>query len=75
MTLFQQQHTGVPQASILGPLLLNIYINDLPLTSNLFKLIIYADDTTLITSFDMSNCTSSHINKGLENISKWLKLN
>ena len=53
--------SGVPQGSILGTTRIDPrstfvhYIKDLPFASNLFKIIIYADDTTLITSFDMSN--------------------
>ena len=71
---------GVPQGSILGPLLFVVYINDIPQINSLAKFILYADDANIIITADSFEEIQSKIEILLENLQSWvynngLKLN
>ena len=67
---FGKVSCGVPQGSILGPLLLLIYVNVMPqaIKSNLF---LYADDSCLMYQHRDFNEIEKEVNKDFENVCNW----
>ena len=66
---------GVPQGSVLGPLLFLLFINDLPNASKHLKFYLFADDTNLYYDSETLDDVIKKVNKGLKHVKRWLDSN
>ena len=72
---FQPVTCGVPQGSVLGPLLFLLYINDMPFISRFINYILFADDTTGLYKSPSLDEAYSTIQKELDMLSTWFSSN
>ena len=66
---------GVPQGSILGPLLFVLYVNDLHTELEHCRVLMYADDTVIFYSNASSKNIEEIINKEVQRVADWLREN
>ena len=72
---FLRIECGVPQGSILGPILFILYINDLSRVSTKLKFLLYADDTNILYENTDANAIIKTINMEMPKIIEWFKSN
>ncbi len=66
---------GVPQGSILGPLLFILFINDLPLNINHADVFLYADDTSILLRCTNNTELRKALGRILPEIKQWFDIN
>ena len=63
---------GVPQGSILGPLLFVLFVNDLPIDVERCQILMYADDTVMYFTASNAQEISSTLTSELDKVNDWL---
>lgn len=66
---------GVPQGSVIGPLIFILYINDLPFRLRSAHITMYADDTSMVVSAQNGTDLASSIDKVIKDFAEWCRTN
>ena len=71
----EEIENGVPQGSLLGPLLFIVYINDFSRSSDILSFILFADDSNVFFSHKNPDCLIQTVNSELKKVTQWIRAN